>query len=178
MIEIWKDAKKNKKVLHFENFQNVEFTWEDAVNFVYDEHMNNRVSEQWAGYFFLQNADLFKYNGVSELMKKVNGMAGSQYCEYYKYLSQEDRTCNCDMYWHIQTLRFSITNHKVPNHNDPVDVLYLQLLGTSYWKINDDKVYKLNPGDLFYFNQEDTHAVEQDGPRAGIIIDGRRRPVI
>jgi mannose-6-phosphate isomerase-like protein (cupin superfamily) len=62
-------------------------------------------------------------------------------------------------------------HHKVPSHTDPNDVLYWQLLGTSYWKMNNNKEYKLEPGDLLYFNQEDAHAVWQEGPRAGIIID-------
>jgi ribosomal protein L16 Arg81 hydroxylase len=73
--------------------------------------------------------------------------------------------------WHIQTLRFSISDHQVSDHNDPNDVLYWQLLGTSYWKMNKDKTYKMEPGDLLYFNKEDSHEVLQDGPRAGIIID-------
>ena len=37
--------------------------------------------------------------------------------------------------------------------------------------MNEDKEYVLSPGDLLYFNKEDSHQVLQDGPRAGIIID-------
>ena len=38
-------------------------------------------------------------------------------------------------------------------------------------EMNNDKEYMLEPGDLLYFNKEDSHALRQDGPRAGIIID-------
>ena len=68
-------------------------------------------------------------------------------------------------------MRFVIGNNFVSKHKDPNDVLYWQVLGTSYWKMNNDKEYKLEPGDLLYFNKDDDHEVWQDGPRAGIIID-------
>jgi hypothetical protein len=191
MINIFKEAKLNKQILHFENFQTPEITWEDAINFIYKEStiINNRLKENpgyggsgkvygniqsMNGYLLPQTNNLFPvFKGVSEFMKKVNGGNSGENCFYYKNKpdSNEYLKCNCEEMWHIQALRFSISNHRVSNHNDPNDVLYWQLLGTSYWKMNNDKVYKLNPGDLFYFNKEDSHEVWQDGPRSGIIID-------
>jgi hypothetical protein len=105
-------------------------------------------------------------------MQKVNDGKTNENCIAYKAESRGH--CDCEAEWHIQALRIAIMRHTVSNHNDPNDVLYWQLLGTSYWKINNDKVYKLEPGDLFYFNQEDAHEVWQDGPRVGIIIDGKQ----
>jgi hypothetical protein len=182
MIDIFKEAKLNKKVLHLKNFQKPEITWDEAVKFVYQqsEIKNNRLLEKqntggnvignilvFPGYYFLQENNLFEiFKGVSEFMAKVNGGKSGQECSYYKNL-----LCNCDVVWHVQALRFCILTHKVPSHQDPNDVLYWQLLGTSYWKINGKDIYKLEPGDLFYFNKDDFHEVYQDGPRAGIIID-------
>ena len=191
MLDIFKKAKRDKKVLHFENFQTPEITWEDAIKFIYKEstcsskELNSRTDWQDkgqvlsgnmlmnAGYLLPQTRNLFPvFAGVSELMNKINDVTDSGKCAYYNDPNLTDQTyCNCESPWHIQALRFSISEHHVHDHNDPNDVLYWQLLGTSYWKINKDKVYKLNPGDLFYFNKEDSHEVWQDGPRSGIIID-------
>lgn len=176
MLDIWKDAKKNKKILHFKNFHQSAITWQEALDFVYTESKDGRIIQQHEGYFFLQDANLFMFDQVKEFMDKVNGGPGSEECKWYKSPEQKGRQCSqCGKYWHIQTLRFSITDHKVSNHNDPNDVLYWQLLGTSKWIMNQNTEYLLNPGDLLYFNQEDSHEVLQDGPRAGIIIDGRKK---
>lgn len=185
MIEIFKQAKINQEVLHFKNFQEPEITWLDVLNFVYDlskvhnENTKIRASKSGGvgygsviankGYFLFEENNLFStFKGVTDLMEKVNGGKSGEGCQYY---AKPTKDCTCGSMWHIQTIRFSMSDHLVSNHNDPNNVLYWQLLGTSYWKMNKDKVYKLEPGDLFYFNQEDSHEVWQDGPRAGIIID-------
>ena len=191
MEEVWAKAKADQQVLHFKNFQEPEVTWEDALNFVYDlskiPNQNMvRMAERSGGvsfgsvvanngYFRFEESNLFKiFNGVTELMEKVNGGDSGESCAYYSR-SGESLVCTCNMLWHIQTLRFSISDHKVSSHRDPNDVLYWQLLGTSYWKINNDREYKLEPGDLFYLNKEDSHELRQDGPRAGIIIDNLKQ---
>jgi hypothetical protein len=184
MKEVWAEAKKNQEILHFKNFQTPEIDWEDALKFVYDlskipnDDMIKRAGWNKStvfgsvlannGYFLFEERNLFPiFKGVTEFMEKVNGGTGSKDCTHY---SGNTKDCNCEYMWHIQTLRFSISDHKVSDHNDPNDVLYWQLLGTSYWKMNKDKTYKMEPGDLLYFNKEDSHEVLQDGPRAGIII--------
>jgi hypothetical protein len=186
MKDIWAKAKKNKEILHFKNFQEPEIGWEDALTFVYnlskiqDERVKNRAIKQNdvafgsviltdSGYFWFEENNLFSiFKGVEELMEKVNGGGSGKDCIHYL---GEPGNCDCNQQWHVQTLRFVVGHHKVSSHTDPNDVLYWQLLGTSYWKMNNDKEYKLEPGDLLYFNKEDSHAVWQDGPRAGIIID-------
>jgi hypothetical protein len=190
MIDIFKQAKINQEVLHFKNFQKPEISWEDAMKFVYDlskipnEDIMTRASKSGGigfgsviaikGYFLFDENNLFStFKGVRDLMTKVNGGNSSEGCPYY---STPIKTCTCGAMWHIQTLRLSISDHGVMDHNDPNNVLYWQLLGTSYWKMNKDKVYKLEPGDLLYFNKEDSHEVWQDGPRAGIIIDSDKYP--
>lgn len=190
MKDVWAKAKANQEILHFKNFQTPEITWGDALEFVYDlssqeadEHFVKRAEKAVGshrfgtiifnhGYFLFEERNLFKYfKGVEELMAKVNGGNSGKDCEYYT----EQNGCGCEEQWHIQTLRMSIGYHDVSNHNDPCDVLYWQVLGNSRWVMNNDKEYLLEPGDLLYFNQEDAHMVFQDGPRAGIIIDGPKK---
>lgn len=190
MKEVWAKAKENREILHFKNFQQPEVTWGDVLQFVYDLAKTNpddnfiaraqragNGSLQFGsvidnrGYFLFEESNLFPiFNGVTELMEKVNGGNSGKDCMYY-LPERSNHQCDCDQQWHIQTLRFSISDHRVSNHNDPNNVLYWQLLGNSYWVMNEDKEYKLEPGDLLYFSQEDSHLVWQDGPRAGIIID-------
>lgn len=183
MLEIWEKAKKNNEILYFKNFQKPEVTWDDVLQYVYDQSCsgNTNITEEeeksggvlkgnilfYGLYFFIRHNNLFPiFKGVKELMSKVNGGNSGENCSYYN-----NQQCNCDVMWHIQALRFSIDNHTVSDHNDPNDVLYWQLLGRSYWKMNNDVTYELEPGDLLYFNQSDSHQVFQDGPRSGIIID-------
>lgn len=196
MIDIWKNAKLNKEVLYFEKFHEPKITWEDIVKFIYTEsitksslkeNFNNGLAYPNKGgevvgnlyidygtYLLPQTSSLHNiFEGVSELMEKVNGNNKSDSCNYYNG-PIGDFPCNCNSPWHIQGLRFCIADKVIQNHNDPCDVLYWQILGSSYWTINSDKVYKLSPGDLLYFNKEDSHMVHQDGPRVGIIIDGKK----
>lgn len=191
MIDIWKNAKKEQEILYFKNFQIPEITWEDTLNYIYDlsliedKTLHQRIKGQNDsmivyggvlfnyGYLLFNDNDLFKkFKGVTEFMNKVNDGISGENCIYY---TPEHRgNCSCGAYWHIQALRFSISNHSVSNHNDPNDVLYWQLLGNSRWVMNNKDEYILEPGDLLYFNQEDSHQVFQNGPRAGIIIDSKK----
>ena len=185
MIEMFKEAKMNNQILHIENFKQPEITWEDAVNFVYKEteKQNWKLEQDFkdshrqvignvlldtGAYFLPQRNDLHNvFKGVSEFMSTVNDGSNDDCLAYY----DQENGCSCDKVWHIQGLRFCIGKRPVFDHLDPSDVLYWQLLGSSYWTMNNDKVYKLNPGDLFYFSKINSHAVHQDEPRVGIIIN-------
>ena len=186
MIEQFKLAKQNKDILFFENFQTPEISWENVLNFLFEESAKetnflpeSEEWEKWEKWGNIQVQDhlwlapqtnyLFtKFKGVEDLLKKVNGGAVNKCCTYYA----EERKCNCKNVWHSQGMRISLGRRIVSSHQDPHDILYWQILGSSYWKINNDKVYKLRPGDLFYFSKEDYHMVWCDEPRAGLIIDG------
>lgn len=194
MIDQFKQAKLNKEVILFKNFQDPDITWDDTLQFIFDEssiqnnnlaekidseHKTNKAYKDTLGYLgniqiqdrlwlAPQTNNLFqRFEGLSKLLYKVNGEKENRLCKRY-----ENTSCNCDVVWHIQGLRMSLSPRHVHDHNDPWDILYWQVLGTSFWKINNDKVYELNPGDLLYFSQEDSHAVWCEGPRAGFIIDG------
>jgi mannose-6-phosphate isomerase-like protein (cupin superfamily) len=193
MKDIWAKARLDQEILHFKNFQQPDITWEDALKFVYDlsfvgasQKFKERADRDFIlqlfggvifnkGYFLFEESNLFKYfNGIEELMSKVNGGVSGKDCLHYTR-SENFGTCSCNQQWHIQTLRLSIGYHEVLNHNDPCDVLYWQVLGNSTWVMNDSTEYVLEPGDLLYFNKDDIHRVLQDGPRAGVIIDGSRQ---
>ena len=194
MIDIWKKAEENQEVLYFKNFQTPEINWDDVLKYVYGESLKYNINVHndakntgaaelgnilaWNGYFNIRDNNLFHFKGVRELLQKVNGGESGETCKYYQVMpgTLNPYKCDCETMWHTQALRFNITHHVVFDHNDPNDVLYWQILGTSTWKINKDKEYLLEPGDLLYFNKEDSHAVNQEGPRSGIIIDNLSEP--
>lgn len=196
MNEIWEKASINKEVIHLKNFHSPEITWDDVLNFIYKEstlksdlekevkdgtsypnkigHVVGNLYIDTSTYLLPQTSALHnEFKGVSELMEKVNGSASGNNCDYYNGPIGKFN-CSCKLKWHIQGLRFCISDKVIGNHNDPCNVLYWQILGNSYWTINDDITYTLEPGDLLYFNKSDTHRVTHKGPRVGIIIDGKK----
>ena len=53
-------------------------------------------------------------------------------------------------------------------HDDPVDVWFWQVKGSTKWIIENKEEYLLEEGDLIYIPKETLHNVEPLGPRAGI----------
>ena len=182
------DAKKNNQALVFEKYQMPNITWEDVLLFLYKESLipndnltkrvkivNNSYNMDSIGNIIIQNKlwlspqtfDIFKdFNGVAELLHKLNNLKDNSHCSYYK-----NNPCSCDAPWHFQGIRMSLSNHRIVPHQDPRDILYWQILGTSFWRVNNETTYTLNPGDLFYLPKESSHSVWCDGPRAGLLID-------
>jgi hypothetical protein len=188
MLELIKEAKKNSQAIVFENYQKPDISWEDVLLFLYNESvvpnhdlekrvekMNNlsdfnsigNVQIQSKLWLSPQSHNIFKdFNGVSELLYKLNDSKDNSHCTYY--LNQH---CSCDSDWHFQGIRISLSNRLVSDHHDPHDIFYWQILGTSFWKIDGGITYTLNPGDMLYLPLENSHEVWCDGPRAGLLID-------
>ena len=187
MLDKIKEAKQNRHGIVFENYQPPSITWEDVLNFLYKESLipnhdlNERVKQhnnndfisignvQIQSKFWLapQTSDIFKeFKGVSELLYGLNNEQEDTTCGYYKVMGHD-----CSLDWHFQGIRVSLSNRLVSDHHDPHDIFYWQILGTSFWKIDNDITYTLNPGDLLYLPLENSHEVWCDGPRAGLLID-------
>jgi hypothetical protein len=191
MLEQIKEAKINKHGIVFEKYQIPEITWEEILLFLYKESTDSgeiakRLEEKVKKFnipgdfnsignvqlqqkFWLapQSNNLFKeFNGITELLYKLNQLKEDRDCGYYY-----QRPHNCDLDWHYQGIRISLSNRLVSDHHDPHDIFYWQILGTSFWKIDGQITYKLNPGDLLYLPLENSHEVWCDGPRAGLLID-------
>lgn len=187
MLDKIKEAKQNSHGIVFENYQTPNITWEEVLNFLYKEsvipnrdleekvkqHNNNdfisigNVQIQTKFWLAPQTSNIFKeFKGVSELLYGLNNEQEDTTCGYYKVMGH-----NCDLDWHFQGIRVSLSNRLVSDHHDPHDIFYWQILGTSFWKIDNDITYTLNPGDLLYLPFENSHEVWCDGPRAGLLID-------
>jgi quercetin dioxygenase-like cupin family protein len=188
MFDLIDNAKNNKHGLVFERYQVPEITWEDIIKFIYQESVinnpnlrskvqktNNLDFLDYIGNVQIQNKfwlapqtnNLFeKFKGVSELLYKLNNSQENKKCKYY---TQELH--NCELGWHYQGIRISLSDRLVTDHHDPHDIFYWQIVGTSFWKIDSGITYTLNPGDLLYLPLENSHEVWCDGPRAGLLID-------
>lgn len=191
MLDLIKEAKENKHGIVFEQYQLPDITWQDVLNFIYDESIindnrsislekkvkayDNHVVLDSIGNIQIQNHmwlapqtnNLFnRFKGVSELLYKLNNGVDNSYCEYF---NQGNHNCESD--WHFQGIRISLSNRLVNDHHDPHDIFYWQIVGTSFWKIDGGITYTLSPGDLFYLPLENSHEVWCDGPRAGLLID-------
>jgi hypothetical protein len=188
MLDLIKEAKKNKHGLVFEKYQIPEITWEDMMKYIYKEStmsnpdlaervkkvnnpdaLDNIGNIQIQNKFWLapQNSNLFdEFVGVTDLLYKLNNFKDNRDCAYYKK-QQHD----CDSDWHPQGIRMSLSDRLVSDHHDPHDIFYWQIVGTSFWKIDEGITYTLNPGDMLYLPLENSHEVWCDGPRAGLLID-------
>lgn len=186
MFDLIKEAKENKHAVVFEKYQIPEITWEELLQFIYEEstisnpdleekanknpeHVDFIGNVQIQSKFWLapQTNKLFdKFTGVTELLYKLNDSKENRDCDLYK-----THLHNCDLDWHYQGIRMSLSNRFVGDHHDPHDIFYWQIVGTSFWQIDGDVTYELKPGDLLYLPLENSHAVWCEGPRAGLLID-------
>lgn len=191
MFDLIKEAKENKHGVVFEKYQMPEITWEDILLFLYQESTESgkickdleekviRISNKFdfssignvqiQEKFWLapQTSKLFdRFKGVSELLYRLNDSKENQECGLYKQHSHD-----CDLDWHYQGIRVSLSNRWVGDHHDPHDIFYWQIVGTSFWKIDNGITYELKPGDLLYLPLENSHQVWCEGPRAGLLID-------
>ena len=188
MFDLIKEAKENSHGVLFEQYQTPEITWEDILNFIYresiikNENLKKRVEQvnnpsaldyigniQIQEKFWLapQTHKIFNdFNGVSELLCKLNNGVDNSSCAYY---NKQQHDCKSD--WHFQGIRMSLSNRTVSDHHDPHDIFYWQIVGTSFWKIDGKLTYELKPGDMLYLPLENSHEVWCNGPRAGLLID-------
>lgn len=177
--------------LYFKNFHSPRMDWNDVINFIYEQAVtpsNYRQNEEERASHYAQTnygslkiqpdlyvvplaRDIHKFfNSVPFLMEKINNNPKINECKYYDG-DYNQFQCNCGSLWHIQGLRFSLTDVVINHHQDPCDVLVWQMVGKSYWTINKKDEYVLSPGDLLYVNKNATHGIRQDGPRLTMIID-------
>lgn len=188
MFDLIKKAKEGSQAIVFGGYQDSKITWEDMMKYIYKEStvknlelekkvnsVNNpraldcigNIQIQEKFWLAPQTHDLFEeFEEVSDLLFKLNNGVDNRECNYYK---KQQHNCLSD--WHPQGIRMSLSDRLVSDHHDPHDIFYWQILGTSFWKIDNDVTYELKPGDMLYLPLENSHSVWCDGPRAGLLID-------
>ena len=190
---MWNEIIRDKSdAILFNDFHNPEMDWNDVIDFVYKQsikksnftqnpeekkqHPNVQIigslKVQPDFYMIPLARDIHNFfNSVPSLMQKITGSEEVNSCNYYVG-EYNEMPCNCGSIWHIQGLRLSISDAVIDHHHDPCHILVWQMVGNSYWTINEKETYTLSPGDLLYVNKNATHGIKQDGPRLTMIIDG------
>ena len=186
MFDLIKEAKENKHGVVFRDYQKPNITWEELLTFIFKESKKENptllektkrhpeflscvgnIQVQDGLWLAPQTNGIFEeFNGVSELLYKLNDSKENRECKLYK-----QETHDCDLDWHYQGIRMSLSDRFVGDHHDPHDIFYWQIVGTSFWRIDNDITYELKPGDMLYLPLENSHAVWCEGPRAGLLID-------
>jgi hypothetical protein len=193
MIDIWnKIIEDESDAVYFKDFHDPNMDWNDVIDFVYKQSIKSfnfrQTEEEKKAHPYVQINGSLKvqpnlyiiplardihsfFNSVPSLMEKISGNSDVNSCNYY-IGEYNEIPCNCKSLWHIQGLRLSLSDTVINHHHDPCDVLVWQMVGNSYWTINEKDRYMLTPGDLLYVNKNATHGITQDGPRLTMIIDG------
>jgi hypothetical protein len=126
-------------------------------------------------YFKIKNEKIFSdLPELKEFFKKVNEDFDSDFvetCVVNNYL--RGGVCDCGGLWHLDAIILSLAPLSMSAHKDLTDVCYLQAIGKSFWKLDEDITVVLNPGDLLFLSKQTKHEVWGEGPRLGILSASR-----
>jgi uncharacterized RmlC-like cupin family protein len=154
------------------NFFYQDYSWDNFINSINDGYdlndLNNKVepAKEVVGKInFWQKLTMTLENINETNFPGIQGKA-ERLAQLHKELSGSGK---CIGYFGA----VSIT-HKEPTtgkHNDPMDVIYAQFIGSVTWTIYDEdkyEIYVLNPGDIIYVPKTVIHEVTSLSPRAAL----------
>lgn len=197
LIEEFKKAKLNKKAFAVKKYFPTSITWQDALNFIYaqsvednedlkmqkrDRHRDvdvfGNILTQHPFWLAPQTGLVWKHfvelkDFITKINKEFNIEADFTDCNFYKHW--DSRSCTCDALWHSEGIKVSLSDKFVPKHSDPWDAIYFQIIGKSFWRITDpddnSEIYELDEGDILFFPIETSHEVWSEGPRMGLLVN-------
>lgn len=203
LISTFKQAALEEEAVFIENYFKTTFTWQDVLDFVYQQTTDKNIELEEKKRDRHSNVDVFgniltqhpfwlapqtglvwkHFPEIKEFLNKINLESEYDYdftnCDYYK--EWDARNCSCEALWHSEGIKVSLGEKFVNEHSDPWPACYLQSIGTSFWEIkgkNSKKIYELKEGDLLYFPKNTTHRVWAKGPRTGFLINAdRNKPI-
>lgn len=203
LISTFKQAALEEEAVFIENYFKTTFTWQDVLDFVYQQTTDKNIELEEKKRDRHSNVDVFgniltqhpfwlapqtglvwkHFPEIKEFLNKINLESEYDYdftnCDYYK--EWDARNCSCEALWHSEGIKVSLGEKFVNEHSDPWPACYLQSIGTSFWEIkgkNSKTIYELKEGDLLYFPKNTTHRVWAKGPRTGFLINAdRNKPI-
>ncbi len=154
-----------------ENYFPINTSWDQAVSLLYK---NSKGSQQRPEvlWFKVKNRRLFDdLPELKSFFEKINKDFDSEYfekCPYYDdWLGGR---CRCKGIWHVDGPVISLDDERVSPHKDVGDAAYLQILGSSFWKLNETETVVINPGDILFLSKHTSHEVWGEGPRMGLLL--------
>jgi mannose-6-phosphate isomerase-like protein (cupin superfamily) len=145
------------------------YGWDNSINDAYDlNNPNNGIvfSKEVIGKinFFqkltltLENINETNFPGIESKAERLT--------ELHEQLSKPGKCLG-----YFGAVSFTTKEPTTSKHNDPMDVIYAQFVGSVTWTISDEdgsESHVLNPGDIIYVPKSVMHEVTSLTPRAAI----------
>ena len=106
----------------------------------------------------LENINETNFPGIEDKVVKL--------AQLHEQLSKSGKSIG-----YFGAVSFTTKEPTTSKHNDPMDVIYAQFIGSVTWTISDEdgsEVHVLNPGDIIYVPKSVLHEVTSLTPRAAI----------
>jgi mannose-6-phosphate isomerase-like protein (cupin superfamily) len=159
-------------VLVVNNFFNEDYSWNNFINCINDgydlQDPNNQVYPHkesigkvnfWSKLTVtLDNINETNFAGIEEKIERLT--------QFHSTIANPGRHCGI-----FGAVSFTTKEPTTGKHNDPIDVIYAQFIGTVVWTIygdNESESFTLNPGDIIYVPKSVMHEVTSLTPRAAI----------
>jgi hypothetical protein len=144
--------------------------WQTTLNLLYKN--SEKAQESTTLWFKIKNRKIFSdMPDLKTFCEKLNQDFNSEFFEGCEFNDNwYSGTCNCSGIWHIDGPVISLSPEHMDKHKDIMDVAYVQVLGKSFWKLNDQDTVVLNPSDVLLLPKTTSHEVWGEGPRLGILL--------
>ena len=106
----------------------------------------------------LDNINEKNFPGLEEKIKRLT--------ELHKTINPNSRCLG-----YFGAVSFTTKEPTTGKHNDPIDVIYSQFIGSAIWTIYNEEgseSFQLNPGDIIYVPKSVMHEVTSISPRAAL----------
>lgn len=166
-IQIIDQCKKEKTVYVFNSMFKEYPSWEDFLN-----HLNYAFKDNNFGSGNVAAKEVI--NGVNfwqKLTMTVDNPTSDHYLHLDEYISVLKSIHPMEFQGCFSIISLTDSEPTTGQHNDPVDVFYLQGVGKVIWKIRtEDKIdkYILNPGDVIFVPATVIHEIVSLSPRAAL----------
>lgn len=165
--------KKNKGgVVVLNKFFNQDYCWDNFIDSISDAYdLNDAKNGTLFGKEVIGKINFFqKLTLTMENINEKNFPGVEDKANKLTQLHQELSTpSKCIGYF--GAVSFTTKEPTTSKHNDPIDVIYAQFVGSATWTIFDEdgsEVHVLNPGDIIYVPKTIMHEVTSLTPRAAI----------
>ena len=134
-----------------QNHEMPSISWGDVIGCLDDGIKKNSFIKFLSGYRFVIH-DHSYINSIQTLVNSISKLDPAV-------------RCSAHVYMHLMG-----SNDGFGSHRDKSDVIFWQVIGKTFWSIDDDKKYEyiLNPGDCIYVPRGMFHDVKSLSPRVGI----------
>ena len=161
---------KNAGYIIKPNYFQVNTDWPTVLDLIYKNSNNTKTNgkDLW-----VKIKDRLPFGHIPDLKRfchMLNQEFDSVYTETCNFNQNWDGRCNCSGIWHIDGPVVSLSNINISKHKDISNACYIQILGNSFWKLNDKKAIILKPSDVVFISKDTSHEVWGEGPRFGVLL--------